>query len=65
MIWGVAGVFFLKVLLYYIDDSRWVCCDVFGGWISCCVEFGLVFGVRLLARRGFEVVVVALRALFI
>ena len=47
MVWGVAGVFFLKVFLNYIDDLRWVCCDLFGVWISYCFEFGLVFGVRL------------------
>ncbi len=47
MIWGVAGVFFLKVFLYSIDNSRWVCCDVVGGWVSYCVEFELVFGVIL------------------
>ena len=44
---GVAGVFSFKVWLKYAEDSRWVCRDVVGGWISYCVEFGLVFGVRL------------------
>jgi hypothetical protein len=44
---GVAGVFFFKVCLEYVDDSRWVCCYFIGGWVSYGVKFGLVFGVRL------------------
>jgi len=43
----VAGVFFFKVCLEYVDDSRWVCCYFIGGWVSYGVKFGLVFGVRL------------------
>ena len=47
MVRGVAGVFFLKVCLNYIDDSRWMCCDFVGGWVAYGVKFELVFGVRL------------------
>ena len=51
--------------LKYVDDFRCVCGYVVGGWVSYGFKFGLVFGVRLKACRGFEDVVVALRALFI
>ena len=65
MVRGVAGVFSLKVCLYYVVDSWRVCCDFVGGWVAYGFKFGLVCGVRLQARRCFEVVMVALWALFI
>jgi hypothetical protein len=43
----VAGVFFLKMRLQYVDDSKWVRCDFVGGWFSYGIKFGLVFGLRL------------------
>ena len=42
-----------------------MCCDFVGGWVAYGFKFGLVFGVRLQARRCFEIVMVALGALFI
>ena len=62
---GVAGVFFLKVCLQYVDDLRWVCCNFIGGWVSYGVKFGLVFGVRLYADCSFWDVVAAFRAFLI
>ncbi len=42
-----------------------MCCDVVGVWVKYGFKFRLVFGVGLQSRRCFEVVVAALRALFI
>ena len=46
----VTGVFSLKVCLYFVDDSWWVCCDFVGDWVVYDFKFGLVFGVKLQAR---------------
>ena len=43
----VAGVFFFKVCLQYVDDFGWVGGYAIGGWVSCGFKLGLVFGVGL------------------
>ena len=58
-------MFFLKVCLYYGEDLSRFCGNIVGGRVSDSVEVRLVFGVRLEAGCGFEVVMVALRALFV
>jgi hypothetical protein len=40
---GVARVFFLKVSLSYVNESRWVCCDFVGVWVPYGLKFGLIF----------------------
>ena len=65
MIRGIIRMLFRKICLEYVDDLSGVCGNFVGGRVSDSIEFWLVFGVRLEACCDFEVVVVALRDLFI
>ncbi len=60
-----AGVFFFKVLLYYVYYLCGLCGDLVSGWVSNGFEVGLVLCIGLKTRCGFEVVVVSFRALLV
>ena len=65
MVRSASGVFLFEVLFYDLEYLLGMCGYFMCGWVPNRFKVGLVFGVGLEPRCGFEVIMVTFRALFV